>query len=202
MSGTPLLKPGWRYVSNFAMERMTAADWRMLDDQRVVYRAELQAKQVLRLLRVQRDDPSFGYPINNYRHCLQSATLAARDGLDEEAVVVALLHDVGFDACPQLHGAFAAALLGAYVSERNVWMLQHHQAFQDHHIAEHYDASIDRNARDRWRGHPHFEWTAAFVARYDQAAMDPDYENMPLEHFEPMVRRVFARTPRPVELTE
>jgi len=202
MSRTPLLNPEWRYVSSAAMERMTTADWRALDAQRAVFRAERQAEQVLRLLRVQSGDASFGYPINNYRHCLQSATLALRDGQDEETVVVALLHDVGFDACPQLHGDFAAALLGSYISERNYWMLKHHQAFQDHHIGEHYDLSIDRNARDRWRGHPHFEWTAAFVARYDEAAMDPDYDNLPLEHFEPTVRRVFARQPRPSGMLE
>jgi predicted HD phosphohydrolase len=192
MSRSALLKPEWRYVSRVAMGDLTAEDWRTLDAQRETYRRELQAKQVVRLLRDQKDDPSFGYPINNYGHCLQSATLALRAGEDEETVVVALLHDIGFDACPQLHGAFAAALLGKYVDERHVWMLQHHQVFQDHHIGEHYDASIDRNARERWRGHPHFEWTATFVARYDQAAMDPVYDNLPLEHFEPMVRRVFT----------
>ena len=174
------------------MERMTAADWRVLDAQRAVYRAELQAEQALRLLRVQRDDPSFGYPINNYRHCLQSASLASRDGQDEETVVVALFHDLGFDACPEQHGFFAAALLGRYVSERNDWMLRHHQAFQDYHVGDHYDAAIDRAARERWRGEPHFDWTAAFVARYDQAAMDPGYDSLPLEYFEPMVRRVFG----------
>ena len=191
---TPLLKAGWRYVSSPAMERMTAEDWRSLDTQRALYRTELQAEQALRLLRVQRDDSSFGYPINNYRHCLQSASLAYRDAQDEETVVVALFHDVGFDACPRLHGAFAAALLGSYISERNAWMLAHHQVFQDHHIGEHYDAGIDREARERWRGEPHFDWTADFVARYDQAAMDSDYDSLPLEHFEPMVRRLFART--------
>ncbi len=196
---SPLLKPDWRYVSNFEMERMTAADWSRLDAQRAVYRAELQAAQVLRLLEVQRTEPSFGYPINNFRHCLQSATLAQRDGLDEETVVVALFHDVGFDACPGWHGEFAAALLGAYVSERHRWMLRRHQIFQDHHIGEHYDPAIERQGRERWRNHPHFEWTATFVARYDQAAMDPDFESLPLAYFEPMVRRLFARTPRPAQ---
>jgi len=196
MSRTPLLKPEWRFVSSFEMGRMTVADWRTLDTQRAVYRSELQAEQVLRLLRVQKDDPSFGYPISNYRHCLQSATLAHRDRQDEETVVVALLHDIGFDACPARHGAFAAALLGGYVAERHVWLLEHHQVFQDHHVGEHYDTLLDRNARERWHGHPHFEWTAAFVARYDQAAMDPDYDTLPLEHFEPMVRRLFSSEPR------
>ena len=194
---TPLLKSSWQYVSTSDMERMTATDWRRLDEQRAVYRSEQQADQVLRQLAVQQDDASFGYPINNYRHCLQSATLAHRDGLDEESVVVCLLHDIGFDLCPPVHGEFAAALLRPYVDERHVWMLRHHQTFQDFHVGEHYDPALDRNARERWRGHPHFEWTAAFVARYDMAAMDPGYDCAPLEFFAPMVRRVFARPPKP-----
>jgi predicted HD phosphohydrolase len=195
---SPLMKPDWRYVSTPEMERMSTDDWRLLDAQRATYRAERQAAQVLRQLEIQRDEPSFGYPINNYRHCLQSATLAYRDGLDEETVVVCLLHDIGFDLCPATHGAFAAALLEPYVDPRHVWMLRHHQVFQDFHIGEHYDEAIDRNARERWRGHPHFDWTAAFVARYDQAAMDPGYACAPLEFFEPMLRRIFDRPPRPV----
>jgi predicted HD phosphohydrolase len=192
-----LLKPDWRYVSSHEMARMSAADWRLLDDQRALYRAELQASQILQQLAAQEHAPSFGYPINNYRHCLQSATLAHRDGLDEEALVVCLLHDIGFDLCPATHGEFAAALLRPYVEPRHIWMLRHHQVFQDYHVGEHYDSTVDRNGRERWRGHPHFEWTAAFVARYDQAAMAPDLECRPLEFFEPMVRRVFARPERP-----
>jgi predicted HD phosphohydrolase len=192
VSRSPLYKQDWKYVSTPVMERMTAEDWRTLDAQREVYRRELQVEQVLGLLRAQENEPSFGYPINNYRHCLQSATLALRDGLDEETVVVALLHDIGFDACPARHGVFAAVLLSDYVSERHVWMLEHHQVFQDHHVGEHYDPALDRAGREQWRGHPHFEWTATFVARYDQAAMDPEYDNLPLDHFAPMVRRVFS----------
>lgn len=190
---SPLLKHGWRYVSTHEMERMSAADWRILDEQRAIYRAERQASQILGQLAMQEHEPSFGYPINNYRHCLQSATLAQRDGLDEQSVVVCLLHDIGFDVCPVTHGEFAAALLRPYVDPRHVWMLRHHQIFQDHHVGEHYDAALDRSARERWRHHPHFEWTARFVARYDQAAMDSDLECLPLEFFEPMVRRVFAQ---------
>ena len=75
-------------------------------------------------------------------------------------------------------------------------MLRHHQVFQDYHVGEHYDSTLDRNGRERWRDHRHFEWTAVFVARYDQAAMDPDLECLPLDFFEPMVRRIFARPER------
>ena len=35
-----------------------------------------------------------------------------------------------------------------------------------------------------------------FCERYDQTSFDPDYPTLPLEHFEPMVREVFSRTPR------
>ena len=37
-----------------------------------------------------------------------------------------------------------------------------------------------------------FKRTAHFCERYDAAAFDPDAETLPLEFFEPMVRRVFA----------
>jgi predicted HD phosphohydrolase len=33
---------------------------------------------------------------------------------------------------------------------------------------------------------------AAFCARYDQNSFDPAYDTLPLAHFEPMVRKVFA----------
>ena len=37
------------------------------------------------------------------------------------------------------------------------------------------------------------QWTAEFVAKYDQDAMRADFETAPLAVFEPMVRRVFSR---------
>ena len=119
--------------------------------------------------------------------------MALRDGLDEEDVVVCLLHDIGFVVCPDTHGDFAASLLAPYVSERNHWMLQRHPVFQQLH-APHLPG-CDRHARERWRGHPHFEWAATFVEKYDQAAADPDYDCAPLSVFEPMVYRLFARPP-------
>lgn len=191
---TPLLRPDWQYIEKVSLEDFDLDDWKLLDAQRAQYYAQEQARQVLRLLAASRDDPSFGYMVNNYRHSLQSATMALRDGLDEEDVVVSLLHDIGFIACPTNHGEFAAALLAPYVSERNVWMLRHHAVFQTVHCTAFPAAA--RNERDRWRGHPYFDWTARFVAQYDQAANDPGYDIAPIETFEPMVARIFARPPR------
>jgi predicted HD phosphohydrolase len=195
---SPLMHADWRYVDKNSLEDFSRSDWNMLLDQRQTYYREQQARQVLRMLADAEHDPTFGYRVNNYRHCLQSATLALRDGLDEEDIVVCLLHDVGFITCPDSHGEFAAALLGSYVSERNHWMLKRHALFQDAHSPHHPLA--DPKACERWRGHPHFEWAATFVERYDQAAIDPHYDCAPLSHFEPMVMRLFARTPRVLPL--
>lgn len=190
---SPLAQPDWRHVDKIALEDFQPDDWELLDRQRRLYLAEHQAAQALRLLTASEHDPSFGYMVNNYRHCLQSATMVLRDGRDEEDVVVALLHDVGFTTCPLLHGDFAAALMGSYISDRNYWMLQHHATFQNLH-APHLPG-VRQHERDLWKGHPWYDWTAEFVAKYDQAAADPDYPCEPIATFVPMVRRIFARKP-------
>lgn len=138
--------------------------------------------------------PTLGYKIDRYRHSLQTATRALRDGADEETVVCALLHDIGDTIAPENHSAAAAAILRPYVGERNHWIVQHHGVFQGYYFFHHLGG--DRDARERYRGHPHFEACADFCERWDQASFDPDYETMPLEAFEPMVRRLFAREPQ------
>jgi len=190
---SPLAQADWHHVEKVALEDFQTEDWHLLELQRRQYLAEHQADQALRLLTASQHDPSFGYMVNNYRHCLQSATMVLRDGLDEEDVVVALLHDVGFTTCPLMHGDFAATLMGAYISERNHWMLQHHATFQNLHSP--HMPGVKQHERDLWKGHPHYAWTAEFVARYDQAAADPHYRCEPIELFVPMVRRIFARNP-------
>jgi len=191
---SPLLRPGWHYLEPLSLEEFSAEDWALLDAQREPYDRERQAAEVLRILRASRDDPTFGYQINNFRHCLQSATKAYRAGKDEEYVVAALLHDIGFVVAETTHAAFAAALLEPYISADNHFMLAQHMVFQAVHFTHHPTA--DRHARERWRGHPAFERAAEFVALFDQDAVDPRYDNLPLEAFEPMVHRLFLRTPR------
>ncbi|WP_422368343.1 HD domain-containing protein [Pelagibius sp.] len=193
---SPLLRKDWHYVDKPELDDLTAGEWALLQKQRNAYYAEQQALQALRFLAAAEQDASFGYQINNYRHCLQAATLAHRAGEDEETVVAALFHDIGFVACPDSHGAFAAALLANYVSEKNIWMLRHHAIFQQVHLAGVHDHEVDPEERERWRGHPHFDWTARFVDCYDQRAICARYDTAPLSFFEPMVQRVFARPPR------
>ncbi len=193
-----LLDPAWHYVEKTALDDFRGDDWACLNRQRAQYLEKDKARQALALLEASRDDASFGYLINNFEHCLQTATCLWRDGFDEETVVCGLFHDIGFIVCPENHGSFAAAMLAPYVSDANRWMLERHAVFQQVHISEY--EGVDPDERERWRGHPHFEWTALFVAKYDQNTIDPAFENAPLNDFEPMVHRVFKRPPRQVPL--
>lgn len=136
-------------------------------------------------------DESSAYPVTRLEHCLQAATRAHRAGEDEETVVCVLLHDIGDYLAPANHSEVAAAVLRPYVSDKNYWLVKHHGVFQGVYYFHHTGA--DPNARDRWRGHPHFQATVDFCARYDQNSFDPCYDWEPLAFFEPMLRRVLAQ---------
>ena len=118
---------------------------------------------------------------------------AERAGECEELVVAALLHDIGDVLAPENHGELAASLLAPYVSRHVTWLLRHHGIFQGYYFWD--KVGKDPDTREQYRGHPAFEMTERFCGEYDQIAFDPDYDNLPMEHFRPMVERVFARTP-------
>ena len=83
--------------------------------------------------------------------------------------------------------------LQPYISEKNHWIIHHHGVFQGYYYFHHY--GLDRNLRDRYRDHEWYEACADFCARWDQTSFDPDYDTLPLEHFEARVRELFAREP-------
>lgn len=197
---SPLTEPDWAYIEAGNLEDFTAEDWSVMNAQREPYLASEIAKQALQMLVAQKDAPSFGYQINNYEHCLQAATLAMRDGQDEETIVVSLFHDLGFVICNETHGEFAAAMLRPYVSERSTWTLERHMIFQAIHCPTF--PGVDVDAREKWRGHPHFEWAAEWVRKYDIGTIVADVENAPLSAFEPMVQRIFARPPKAAPLPD
>ena len=132
-----------------------------------------------------------GYRVDRLEHSLQSASRAYRDGADEEMVVAALLHDAGDLLAPHNHSELAAAILRPYVSERTYWIVRHHGLFQSYYYAHHLGG--DRHARDQYRDHPWYQAAIDFCHRWDQPSFDPEYPSLPLEFFEPMVRRIFAR---------
>ncbi|MDA0261633.1 MAG: phosphohydrolase [Proteobacteria bacterium] len=190
---SPLAHENWRYIEKTNLDDFVDQDWGRLNSQRAPYYQERQADAALAMLAAQKDDPSFGYLINNYGHCLQSATMALRDGLDEETVVVTLLHDIGFVVAPAAHAEFAIALFGPYVSDKNIWTVRRHAVFQGLHCRD--LPGTDPGAREQWRGHPYFNYAADWVRKYDIGSLDPNYENAPLETFVPMVKRIFSRPP-------
>ena len=134
-----------------------------------------------------------GYKVSRLEHSLQCATRAWHDGADEETIVAALLHDIGDMLAPMNHGEFAAAILRPYVSEKTYWIVKHHGVFQGYYFFHHLGGN--RDLRDKFRDSPYYQDCVNFCERWDQNAFDPDYESKPLEFFEPMVRRIFARQP-------
>ena len=151
------------------------------------------ADRVLNWLRSMDGDSP--YRISRLEHALQTATRAERDGADDETIACALLHDIGDVISPCNHSAVSAALLAPYVSEKNHWIVKHHGLFQGYYWLQHYGE--DRNARDRYCDHEHYEVCVEFCARWDQVSFDPAYRTHSLQHYEPLVRELFARPPRP-----
>ena len=175
------------------MEDGTAEDYRIIGDAIRGAHGQL-AGRLLDLLK-ETETAEMGLNVTRLEHALQTATHAYRNGEDEDMVVGALMHDVADTIAPYNHAEVAAGILRPYVSERVTWVVKRHGLFQTYYYA-HFRGG-DRNARDAYRGHPHYRDCIDFCARYDQVAFDPDYgETMPLEAFEPMVRRVFSRAPR------
>lgn len=178
-------------VSFTSMQDGTAEDYALLDR---IEAGELRSfpDRVLGWLLTMKD--TAGYQISRLDHSLQAATRAHRAGEDEETVVCTLLHDIGDYLAPANHSEAAAAMLRPYVSEKNYWIVKHHGVFQGYYYFHH--AGMDRNVRDRWRDHEHYQATVDFCANYDQNSFDPGYDSEPLSFFEPMVRRVLDESRR------
>lgn len=139
------------------------------------------------------EGPTLGYQIDRARHCRQSATRALRNGEPDEFVVAALLHDIGDVLAPDNHSAVAATILAPYVSAETEWVVRHHGLFQGYYYFHHLGG--DRNARERHAGSPHYDRCVDFCTNYDQNCFDPDYDDLPIEDFVPLLEAVFARTP-------
>jgi predicted HD phosphohydrolase len=181
-----------------AMVDGTQEDWMKIGAAGVDFRRELPNRVLAHLDMLKGD--SGGFAVDRFEHSLQSATLAFRDGMDEEYVVCALLHDIGDILCTANHAELAATVLSPFVSEENRWMLDHHGIFQGYYFFHH--VGLDRNMREQFRGHPCFERAALFCARHDQNAFNPEYDTMPLDAFVPMVHRVMETPKRSIYMRD
>jgi predicted HD phosphohydrolase len=172
-----------------AMQDGTAEDWKIIVAHNAPFVKDLPNRLVAHLNLLKGD--CGGYPVDRLEHSLQTATRAQQAGQDEEYVVCALLHDIGDTLGPSNHADIAAAIVKPYVSERNHWIVEKHGVFQGYYFF--HFLGLDREMREQYRGHPHFEATAQFCHLYDQNSFDPNFKSMPLEAFVPMIGRVFAR---------
>ncbi|SHF13733.1 HD domain-containing protein [Microbulbifer donghaiensis] len=171
------------------MENGTAEDWTIIAEAFGPFARELPDRIIAHLKLLGGD--CGGFPVDRLMHCLQTATLAYRDGQDEEYVICALLHDIGDTLGSYNHADVAAVLLEPFVSEANHWMIKHHAIFQGYYFFAYL--GMDPTLREQFKDHPHYARTIEFVSKYDAPAFDKDGESLPLEFFEPMLRRVFAQ---------
>lgn len=171
------------------METSTAADWQKIGGEFRAFSRGLPDRLMAHLKVLEGDYG--GFPVDRYTHSLQTATRALHAGCDEEYVVSALFHDIGDTLGTFNHFDIAAAILKPFVSDANLWMVQNHGIFQGYYFFHHI--GLDRDMREQFRDHEHFERTAEFCDLYDNPAFDPQGLTLPMSEFEPMVRRVFAK---------
>lgn len=182
------------HASFHTMREGTAEDWGIIAKEQMKF-APQGGKRVLDHLLLLAEDYG-GYSVDRLQHCLQTATRAHRDGRDNEYVVMALLHDIGDTLGAFNHPDIAAAILKPFISEENLWIVEQHGIFQGYYFFEY--VGLDRDLREKFRGHPHFEACADFCEKYDQSSFDPNYDSAPLSFFEPMVMRIFERPKRSI----
>jgi len=181
-----------------ALTEGTREDWQLIGGELQRFANKLPDRLIAHLKLLHGDYG--GFPVDRLEHCLQTATRAFEAGRDEEYVVCALLHDIGDTLGTYNHADIAAVMVQPFVSEENHWMVEHHDIFQGYYFF-HY-LGLDRDMREEYRGHPHFEKTEEFCRLFDQAAFDPNFKSMPLTAFEPMIQRVFSRPRRSIYLAE
>ena len=169
-----------------SLQDSTPEDWQLISAEFATYARRLPDRVIghLRLL----EGDFGGFPVDRYTHSLQTATRALRDSRGDEYVVCALLHDIGDTLATNNHPDIAVAILRPFVSDANLWMVEHHAIFQGYYFFHHL--GVDRHMRERFADHVHYDYTAEFCDLYDSAAFDARGETLSLSEFEPMIRRV------------
>lgn len=177
-----------------AMTEGTYEDWQKINKAFRPF-AKALPDRLIAHLKLLRGDYG-GFAVDRLEHCLQTATRAAEAGRDDEYVACALVHDIGDTLGPRNHADLAGAIVQPFVSEQNHWMVLNHGIFQSYYFFHHL--GLDRNLREQHRDNPYFDATEEFCRVYDQTSFDPNFKSMPLEDFEPLMRRVFEKPQRSI----
>ncbi len=168
------------------MDESTAEQWGVIGAETMRNQPRV-AEQFLTMLR-QLADITDGFATDQLTHSLQTATLAERAGADDEMVFASLCHDIGKVVSVFNHPAIAAEMIRPFVRDDVCNAIRYHQDFQGRHYYAHFGK--DPDARDQHTGQPWFDLAARFADEWDQVAFDPNHDTLPLEHFEPLVRRM------------
>ena len=173
------------------MKKGTKEEYLFLDKHEKKYASET-ADRILKFMS-SLNQTLEGYQVTRLEHSLQSATRAERNGESDEMIVAALLHDIGDELAPMNHSEYAASILKPYISEKTHWIIEKHGEFQAYYYAHHLGGN--RNKREKYKDHKYYQATIDFCEKYDQGSFDPNYKSFSLKHFEPMVKKIFARKP-------
>lgn len=172
-----------------SLDDSTPEDWRLIVRAARPYNAGLPDR-ILDHLQALAGDYG-GFPVDRLTHSLQTATRAARAGKADDYVVCALVHDIGDQLASFNHADLGAAIVRPFVGDDLHWMVEKHAIFQGYHYF--HNVGLDRDMREQFRDHPHFELCEEFCAEFDAAAFDSSYLSMDLADFEPAVREFFSR---------
>jgi len=170
------------------MDESTAAQWQTIALETATNQPRV-ADRVLLLL-ASLAEITDGFAVDQLTHCLQTATRAEEAGAAPDMVVASLCHDIGKAISVSNHPKIAAEMLRPYVSEEIYRVIAAHQDFQGRHYYGYFD--LDPEARAQYQGEPWYELAERFADEWDQTSFDPNYPTLPLEHFESMVRDLFA----------
>src|SRR4030095_12732679 len=174
------------------MDQGKIEDWMKIGQ--AVSQRQSSMPSIIKSLLLQLEPQVDGFAINQLQHCLQTATRARRAGASEEMIVAALCHDIGKVISVENHPAIAAEILKPYISRETYEIVRTHQDFQ----GRHYYALMgkDPEARRQYAGEPWYELACVFTDGWDQTSFNPEYDTLPLAHFEPMIERVFSSSGR------
>ena len=189
MTEIPTTSPSAAVPTPFTrMDESTAEQWAVIGRETIADQAR-GAEMVLELLR-SLGSITNGFAVDQLTHSLQTATLAERAGADDELVIASLCHDIGKVVSVDNHPAIAAEILKPFLRSDIYEMVRAHQDFQGRHYYQYFGA--DPNAREQYQGQPWYPLAAQFADEWDQRAFDPEYDTLPLEHFEGRVRKLFS----------
>ena len=179
------------------MDQGRVEDWMKIGEAVILRQSGMPG--IIKSMLLQLEQQVDGFAVDQLQHSLQTATRAIRDGASEELTVAALCHDIGKVISVENHPAIAAEILKPYVSHETYEIIRTHQDFQ----GRHYYALMGRDpdARRQYANEPWYEMACVFTDGWDQTSFDPDYDTLPLSHFEPMIDRMFASPRREIALT-